>query len=100
MSKTTKAPTLGNLLFYAVVLGMSIYFVFAAVQGDYGLFQRIQIEAEADALDQDLNALHAEVLAMENKTRRLSDEYLDLDLLDEQARNVLGLIRPDEVIVN
>ena len=37
---------------------------------------------------------------MENKTRRLSDEYLDLDLLDEQARNVLGLIRPDEVIVN
>lgn len=100
MSKATKAPTLGNLLFYAVILGMSIYFIFAAVQGDFGLFQRIQIEAEAEVLEQELNTLEAEVIAMENKTRRLSDEYLDLDLLDEQARNVLGLIRPDEVIVN
>ena len=30
---------------------------------------------------------------------RMSDEYLDLDLLDEQARDILGQIRSDEVII-
>jgi len=37
---------------------------------------------------------------MENKTHRLSDNFLDLDLLDEQARKVLGMARPDEIIIN
>lgn len=36
---------------------------------------------------------------MENLTKRLSDEYLDLDLLDEQARDVLGLLRGDEIVI-
>jgi cell division protein FtsB len=44
--------------------------------------------------------LAAEVAALENKTKRLSDTYLDLDLLDEQARDVLGLVRSDEIILN
>ena len=36
---------------------------------------------------------------MENLTRRLSDTYLDLDLLDEQARDVLGMVRADEIVI-
>lgn len=100
MARAVRAPTIGNLLFYTVILGMSVYFVFAAVQGDFGLFQRIQIEADADELENELADIQQEVAAMENRTRRLSDTYLDLDLLDEQARDVLGLTRPDEIIVN
>jgi cell division protein FtsB len=37
---------------------------------------------------------------MENLTHRLSDTYLDLDLLDERARNVLGLVRADEIVIH
>ena len=40
------------------------------------------------------------VIEMENKTRRLSDNFLDLDLLDERARKVLGMARADEIIIN
>jgi cell division protein FtsB len=36
---------------------------------------------------------------MQNRTKRLSDEYLDIDLLDEQAREVLGYVRADEVVI-
>ena len=36
---------------------------------------------------------------IENLTRRLSDDYLDLDLLDERARDVLGLLRADEIVI-
>ena len=84
-------------LVIAVLLGG--YFTFAAVQGDYGLFRRAEIEAQSADLQRQLDTLESEVARMENLTRRLSDEYLDLDLLDEQARDVLGLIRADELVI-
>ena len=78
---------------------LSLYFTFAAVQGDYGVFQRVQVNAEAQELRTELAMLEKQVAQMENLTRRLSDNYLDLDLLDEQARDVLGLIRADELVI-
>lgn len=74
-------------------------FTFVAVQGNHGLFQRIQIEAERDVLAAELAELQAEVARMEILTRRLSDDFLDPDLLDEMARRILGRMRPDEVVL-
>ena len=78
---------------------LGLYFTFAAVQGDYGLFKRIEVKAEGQALAAELASLQADVLRMENLTTRLSDNYLDLDLLDQQARDVLGMIRADEIVI-
>ena len=69
------------------------------MQGDYGLFRRVEIRAEAETLHAELAVLQAEVVRMENLTSRLSDDFLDIDLLDEQARNLLGLIRADEIVI-
>jgi cell division protein FtsB len=87
------------LIYVSVAFALSIYFTFAAVQGDYGLFRRVEIRAEAETLRTELATLQAEVARMENLTSRLSDDFLDIDLLDEQARNVLGLIRADEIVI-
>lgn len=92
-------PTLGAAILLMVALTLGGYFTFAAVQGDYGVFRRVQIEAEADALRLERDALAAELAAIQNKTRRLSDGFLDIDLLDEQARDVLGMIRSDEIVI-
>jgi len=92
-------PGLGAVAFFSVAFMLGVYFTFAAVQGDYGLFRRIEISAERDALSRDLAALNADIARMENLTRRLSDTYLDLDLLDQQARTVLGMIRADEIVI-
>ena len=97
MTPRLRRPALGVILYSALMFTLAMYFTFASVQGDYGLFRRIQIEAEAATLDAERARLTAEVAALENKTRRLSDSYLDLDLLDTQARAVLGLIRSDEI---
>ena len=99
MGKQRKSPTLGAIFFFAIILSLGTYFTFASVQGNYGLFRRIQIEAEAHQLDLEREKLAAEVAVLENKTLRLSDEYLDLDLLDQQAREILGLVRSDEVVI-
>lgn len=98
MNRTTR-PAFGTLLFFAIAFALSLYFTFAAVQGDYGLFRRTEILAESQHLRAQLNAVTADVAVMENLTRRMSDDYLDLDLLDERARKVLGMVRPDEIVI-
>ncbi|NSY36939.1 septum formation initiator family protein [Leisingera sp. ANG59] len=98
MTRSTR-PSLGVIAFFAIAFALSAYFTFAAVQGDFGLFRRVEIQAEAEELQQDLSRLQSRISEMENLTRRLSDDYLDLDLLDEQARTVLGLVRADEIVI-
>lgn len=100
MSITKRGSGLGGAIYFVVMFCLGLYFTFASVQGDYGLFRRVQINAEADALKAERDALSVEITALANKTLRLSDDYLDLDLLDEQARDVLGLVRADEIILN
>ena len=92
-------PALGTLIFFAVAFALCIYFTFAAVQGDYGLFRRVEITAETEELQRQLVKVQGDVEVLENLTTRLSDDYLDLDLLDEQARSVLGMARADEIVV-
>jgi cell division protein FtsB len=96
-AKGSSALWAGLYLTAMCLLGM--YFTFASVQGDFGLFRRVQIEAEAASLTAERARLEAEVVALRNKTRRLSDGYLDLELLDQQARDVLGMVRADEVVL-
>jgi cell division protein FtsB len=82
---------------FAMALGM--YFTFAAVQGDYGLFRRAEILNEAAKLETELADLYVEIASLENLTRRMSDDFLDIDLLDQQSRDILGQIRTDEIII-
>ena len=92
-------PPIGSLIFFTVMVVMGGIFALAAVQGSYGIFRRAQIEAEIVALEAERVALRAELGRMENLTHRLSDAYLDVELLDERAREVLGVLRADEIVI-
>jgi cell division protein FtsB len=96
---STPRPALGAAVYVMLAFTLGSYFTFAAVQGDYGVLRRVQIDAEADVLRAERDALARELAVIENKTRRMSDDYLDLDLLDEQVRDVLGMIRADEIVI-
>jgi cell division protein FtsB len=94
-----RKPAIGAWIFFTASLAAGAYFTFAAVQGSFGVFRRAEITAETRELKVELAQLTQEVAQMENLTKRLSDDYLDLDLLDEQARSVLGLLRADELVI-
>ena len=88
-----------GLIIPILLMGFGGYFVFAAVQGEYGVFRRVELEAQREVLLAELALLDSETDKMRDRTRRLSDDYLDLDLLDERARMILGMARSDEIIV-
>ena len=100
MSQNSTRPSLGALAYFLLAFTLGSYFTFAAVQGDYGVFRQVEIAAEAELLMAERDRLAAELAEMQNRTTRLSDEYLDIDLLDEQARSVLGYVRADEVVIH
>ena len=95
----SKKIGLGTALFFALFIALTGYFVFAAIQGHYGHLRRIQVEAEEKRLKEQLKILQFGRAQLENKTYRLSDGYLDLDLLDERARKVLGMARVEDIII-
>ena len=92
-------PAIGTILILLLMVFGGVYFLIAAIVGPYGVFRQAEIKAQVIELTAELEDMQAEVRRMENLTRRLSDDYLDLDLLDQQAREVLGYIRPDEIVI-
>lgn len=75
------------------------YFFMAAVQGQMGFFRLLQVNAQIEVADKQLATITEERKLLENLTHRLSNQYLDLDLLDEQARKRLGMVRDNEIII-
>lgn len=99
----TEKPFTSRALFAAAfcfaIIGSSLYFTHAALQGETGIVEKLRLGQEEERLKTELAALEAKRLRMENLTRRLSRESLDLDLLDERARAVLGYARGDEIAI-
>ncbi|MEM7525373.1 MAG: septum formation initiator family protein [Pseudomonadota bacterium] len=81
------------------VLAAILHFGHRGVQGESGLFVRLAIEKEARQLTMERDLLASRRADLENLTKRLSESYLDLDLLDERARDVLGYVAENEVVI-
>jgi len=99
MSGFEKRPGVGLAIYVIIMVTLGMYFAFASVQGDFGLFRRVQIQAETRALVGERDRLAEEVAVLRNKTLRLSDTFLDVELLDQQARDILGMVRSDEIVL-
>lgn len=99
MESETRTAGYGAYIGAGIAFLVLLNFGFAALQGDFGLFRLIEIRTEEQRLTIELDALNAQYDSIANKTQRLSNDYLDLDLLDEQARKVLGMARGDEIVI-
>lgn len=100
MAGTSGRWSWGLLAGFGVVAVIVGHFVLAAMQGEHGLTRRWQIDADIARLQAQKTALEDELATLSNLTARLSDSSLDLDLLDERARIVLGYLRADEVVIH
>lgn len=69
------------------------------MHGERGLYALIRESRHQELLKQEYHDLRQKRETLELKVSHLRNDSLDLDLLDEQYRRMLGGARADEVVV-
>jgi cell division protein FtsB len=75
------------------------YMGYHALHGERGLYALMREQRELSTLTADYEKTKAERTRMEIRVRNLRHTSLDRDLLDEQMRRMLGVMRQGEVVV-
>jgi cell division protein FtsB len=86
-----------KIAFNALLLLILIYFIFHALAGNRGIIAYFKLNQQIEKLTTELDNLRAERIALEHKVNLLKSP-LDKDMLDEQARKILGVSKPNEKI--
>jgi len=82
-----------------VIAVLCAYFAYHAVEGERGVHAWIGVSRDLADARAEAARLAAEKEALEHKVRLLSDAGLDRDMLDERARYMLNVGRPDEIVI-
>ena len=83
------------------VVGVSLiaYFAYHAIQGDHGIFARDNLKGEVAQAQATLGTLQTQRSEMEKRAALIDPKQVDLDMLDERARAMLNVAKPDEVVI-
>ena len=75
------------------------YFGYYLVEGDRGLYAYVRLSGELVKAQETLAQTSAERRRLEHRVALMRPNGLDTDMLDEQARLMLGQVRADEMVI-
>ena len=75
------------------------YLGFHTFHGERGLYALVREQQELRKLNKELAETHDKRVHLEARVTRLRDGSIDLDLLDEQMRRMLGVSKPGEIVM-
>ncbi len=76
-----------------------LYFGYHTVQGDRGVIAYLRLSANLERTEMALQESNEIRQVLARRVVLLRPENLDRDMLDEQARQILGLAHPDDVVI-
>jgi cell division protein FtsB len=88
-----------SLALPVALLGVLYFFSLQMFTGDYGRIALERADREFATKEREIAALTAQEAALRERNAGLRAESLNLDLVDERARDVLGMIGRDEVFL-
>jgi cell division protein FtsB len=91
--KTENWNNIATTIFFLLVL---VYFAYHAISGERGFLALLQLSQKVDQMRMELDVVKAERIRLEHRVQRLHPDSLDLDLLEEQSRKILGYADPNE----
>lgn len=97
--RTRLRAVLIPLALYAVSASVTAYFVWHAVNGGRGLRIKDEYRLKISALDATLASVQAERAQLEQRVEMMRSDTVDRDLLEEEARTVLGRVRQSELVI-
>ena len=75
------------------------YFALQGYGGQYGLAAKRDFEQQITSLTGELETLRTQREAIARKVDLLASDHIDPDLLDEQARSLLNLVNPKDLVL-
>ncbi len=99
-SRETLIDLLRRAAIPAACLAFIAYFGFHAMAGNSGLLAWREYRAEHAVLTAQAEKVAAQRTALERQNALLDPRHVDPDLADELVRENLGVVRPDEVVVD
>jgi cell division protein FtsB len=99
VSEQRQHKSISQILATVLSFGLFFYFAYHLMHGDRGYFAWKGLQRKLAAAEQQLDEKLVERQAIENRVRLLRPSSLDLDLLDERARTVLGFVKPEERVI-
>lgn len=79
-------------------LSMVAYFSYHMLSGGRGIIAYFKLSNEITQLYTELETIRAERINLEHKANLLKSKSLDIDLLEERAKEVLGYAKPQETL--
>ena len=98
MNQSSKVNSCFGPLITLVMLFVFCYFAYHSISGSRGLLALIDLNKQVNEAKSELDVVSSDRLKLENKVKLLWEEALDLDMLDEQARRLLGYVAEDETV--
>ncbi len=84
---------------YCIIISTITYFLLFTIFGQKGLIEYFTLKKQVENKDIIKEELYSKMKAKKNMVDGMDLNALDIDLLDEQARKVLGYVGKNEVVI-
>ena len=88
-----------NILLCSSILLFTTYFIYHTISGNLGYISLLELKNKYDELQFKYEDIKAERMLIEHKVNNMNPNSLDLDLSEQQIKEVLGLADPNEQII-
>jgi len=100
MPTRLKRPAFWRPLAVTVALvGFQGYLGYSALNGQFGTLSQEQMKADIEELKAESSVLQAEIDSYRHRASLFDASRLDPDILTEQARALLSMARPEDIVV-
>ena len=98
-TRQKKRSRLSGLLIPAICSLLVAYFIYHGMHGRYGVSALQEMDAEATRLQYALTDVSLQRKRLAERVQLLREGTIERDILDEQARHMLGVTAQNEVVI-
>ena len=98
-TRQKKNSRYSGLAIPAVCLSILAYYGFSAFQGDLGVRSRTQMDDKSLGMQFELVRLRKQRDDLKIKVELLREGRVEKDMLDQQARHLLNMVKADEFVI-
>jgi cell division protein FtsB len=84
---------------YCITISVIFYFMFVSIFGDKGLIEYYLLTKQVSQIEFQKAELQNKIRSKKEMIKGMDYDSLDLDLVDEQSRKILGYVGKDEIVI-